>query len=117
MPIYIYQHPHTGEIREIFQNMNDEHVYYSQGVKWKRVFTTPQLASQGLSNIDPFSEKQFLDKTDKPTTIGDMIDRAKELSQKRADKNGGVDPLKEKFVKEYKEKYKRMHPSELKKID
>lgn len=115
MPIYVYQHPYTGEVKEIYQGMNDEHTYSSKGVRWKRVFLSPQLASEGLSNSDPFSEKQFLDKTNKQSTIGDMLDRAKELSERRAEKNGGVDPLQQKAIKEHREKYKTAHTAEFKK--
>jgi hypothetical protein len=42
--------------------------------------------------------------TNKPGTIGDLWDRSAELSAKRADKNGGIDPVKEQYFKDYSEK-------------
>jgi hypothetical protein len=48
------------------------------------------------TKIDPYSQKQYLDKTRKRGTIGDLWDRAGELSQIRADKDG-EDFVKKKF--------------------
>ena len=96
MPIYVYKHPEKEEYIEILQGMNDEHVYEQDGLAWERVFLAPNASID--SDIDPFNGRQFVDNTAaKKGTMGDMLDYSKELSQKRAEKNGGVDPVKQKY--------------------
>lgn len=92
--IYLYKNPNTGEVIEVTQGMNDVHEYSENGVQFERVFTAPQLVSD--TKVDPFSQKQFLEKTDKKGNVGDLWDRAADLSAARAEKNGGVDPIKKK---------------------
>ena len=100
MPIYIYQNPKTEEYIEILQGMNDDHVYFDEsGLEWKRIFTTPNMAMD-LEN-DPFNENQFLEKTKNAGTMGDMWDRSAEMSSKRAEKAGGIDPLRKDYFKKY----------------
>jgi hypothetical protein len=44
--------------------MNDEKIYIDEnGTKWNREFTVPQASID--VNIDPFSKKAFMDKTNK----------------------------------------------------
>jgi len=106
MPIYIYKHPDQEEYTEVFQTMMEDHVYFdSEGLEWKRVFTIPNMSVD--SQINPNSEKEFIEKTaNKKGTIGDMMDYSKELSYSRAEKNGGIDPVKEKYYKDYSSKRK-----------
>lgn len=111
IPYYLYQNPKTKEIVEIFQHMNDIHEYEENEVKFKRVFTKPNASFDSLP-IDPHSAKDFARITNKPGKIGDLWDRAEEMSQKRADKEG-IDPVKQKFYKEYSKKHKGVeHPEE-----
>jgi len=102
MPLYTYEHPETQETVDIIQGMNDEHSYVdNNGVKWRRVFFSPQASMD--SNIDPFDNQSFKDKTGKSKgTMGDIIDRSKEMSQRRTDKLG-FDPVKQKYFKEYRD--------------
>jgi hypothetical protein len=103
LPNYTYAHPQTGEIKEIFQSMNEEHVYSENGVKWERVWSKPQAAFD--IKIDEWSPKGFVNKTGKNSgKMHELWDRSKELSLKRADKNGGVDPIKEKAKEEWSKK-------------
>lgn len=104
MPIYIYQNPKTEECIEVVQSMNDEHVYFDEsGLEWKRVFVASELNTEGT--INPWSANDFVDKTrNVKGSYGDMLDRSAELSDKRAEKNGGVDPIKQKYFKEYSKK-------------
>tara|TARA_Y100000310_G_scaffold266966_1_gene278707 strand:- start:4291 stop:4641 length:351 start_codon:yes stop_codon:yes gene_type:complete len=114
MPIYSFIHPDTEEEKEIVQKMNEPHVYIDEnGIEWKRMWTSPN--AQIDTDIDPFNSKDFVSKTaNKKGTMGDMWDRSKELSMKRAEKNGGKDPVKEKYLKEYsKERKGRQLPSHL----
>lgn len=97
---YSYKHPDTEEIIEVTQGMNDVHEYIDEyGMKWERVWTVPYAAID--TQIDPFSSKQFVEKTKGKGTIGDLFDRSAELSHIRAEKRGGVDPTKEKYEKDY----------------
>ena len=114
MPIYVYKHPDEEEYREVFQGMNDEHVYSEDGIEWQRVFLAPNASID--SSIDPFSKQQFMDATySKKGTLGDMMDLSKEMSEKRAEKYGGKDPVKEKFYDNYaKEGKGTEHPQRIK---
>lgn len=103
MPQYIYQHPKTGKTKEIFQSMNDLHVYEEDGIEWNRVFTVPQAAID--ANADPFSVSQFDAKVaNSKGTMGELYDRSAELSDKRASKRDGVDPLKKAHYDAYAKK-------------
>jgi hypothetical protein len=110
MPIYIYQNPKTNEVKEIIQSVNDKHEYIESGVKWNRIFTVPQV------NIDckldaNSTAKDFAEKTkNKKGHVGDLWDRSRELSEKRA-KVYGKDPVKEKYYKDWSKKRKgKRHP-------
>jgi len=113
MPLYPFIHPDTGEVKDIFFHMNEDKSYTDKdGVKWKRSFHSPQLNTQG--SIDPWSSKDYVDKTSKGGTIGDLLDRSSELSSQRAEGNGGVDPLKEKYYKKYsKDRSGAVHPDKM----
>jgi hypothetical protein len=114
MPIYIYKHPDHEEYEEVFQGMNDEHVYEKEGVKWDRVFLAPNASVD--SEIDPFNKRHFIDATaNKKGSMGDMMDMSKELSEKRAAQRDGVDPVKQKYYDNYsKERRGAKHPKEIK---
>ena len=114
MAIYVYRHPETKEEKEVFQKMDDEHVYSEDGVEWDRVFSVPHASID--SSIDPFNNQQYIDATyNKKGTIGDMMDLSAELSAKRAEKSGGLDPVKEKFYDNYKKERKGAeHPNRIK---
>jgi len=114
MPIYVYKHPEKEEYIEVLQGMNDEHAYEQDGLAWERVFLAPNASID--SDVDPFSGRQFVETTAaKKGTMGDMMDYSKELSMKRAAKNGGVDPVKEKYYKKYSDaRNGTKHPQEIK---
>lgn len=103
--IYEFKHPDREEYIEVQQAIDDTHEYFDEdGVKWERVFSSPQV-SMGTSKVDPFSQKDYLKVTrDEKGTVGDLLDRSQELSEKRAEQAGGVDPIKQKFLKDYKDK-------------
>ena len=115
MPLYIYKHPEEEKYTEILQTMMEDHVYVDpDGLEWRRVFTTPNMAID--SSIDPYNAREFVDKTaSKNGTMGDMMDCAKELSHERSERNGGVDPVKEKYYKNYsKDRKGAKHFNEMK---
>lgn len=113
MPLYLFSHPETGETQDVFFNMNEDKVFIdSEGVQWKREFHSPQLNTQG--SIDPWSNADFVNKTNKQGTVGDLLDRSADLSRERADQNGGVDPVKEKYYENYSKTRKgSKHPDQL----
>ena len=121
MPIYLFKNPKTGKIVSVFQQMNEEHVHSEDGIKCERVFTVPN--AQIDADIDVDSSEKFIEKTGKMKgTLGEIWDYSQELSNKRAEKNGGVDPVRQKAEEKYSKKrrgmkYKnKVNPSEMPKI-
>lgn len=99
MPLYTYKNPKTGEHKDIFQSMNEEHTHQEDGVDWDRVFYSPFAAID--TEIDINSARDFSEKTGKKKgTIGDIWDKSQELSEKRADKLG-YDPVRKKALEDY----------------
>lgn len=99
MPVYIFQNPETKEYREVLLGMQDKKEFSEGGVKWDRVFTKPNAAVS--TAIDPYSAESFVSATaNKKETYGDLMDRSRELSEKRKDKEG-VDPLRTKEFENY----------------
>tara|TARA_B100001094_G_C17955311_1_gene682675 strand:+ start:87 stop:413 length:327 start_codon:yes stop_codon:yes gene_type:complete len=83
------------------------------GTKWNREWAPPQVNGQG--SIDPWSNADFVNKTAGKGTMGDLLDRSKELSDKRAQEAGGKDPVKEKYYKQYaKDRKGAPHPDKMK---
>lgn len=113
MPIYVYQHPKTEEYLEVLQGMNDPHEYTDEaGIEWKRIFFVPNAGFD--TQVDPYSRQDYLKATEnKKGTLGDLMDYSKELSQKRADKEG-KDPVAEKFYANHEKKTGVKHPSKAK---
>lgn len=107
MPQYDYINDKTGEIITLIQGMNDKHEYFDKsGKKWRRIFYKPQANLD--VKIDPFSSQQFIDKTGRGSdTLGAMVDRAKEYSEKRKELTGGVDPIKERSIQKWKRDRRR----------
>jgi hypothetical protein len=106
MPIYVYEHPKTKKRIEIVQRMSEPHEYEEGGVKWKRVFESPQASTGAtIGHLDPFDRRGFIEKTGKMRNItqGDLWDLSAELSAKRA-KKAGKDEIKEKTIKAYEKK-------------
>lgn len=116
MPIYIFKHPTEEKYEEVIQSMNDPHVYSKDGVDWKRVYLIPNMAVS--ADADPFSSNSFVEKTaNMKGTFGDMMDYSAELSEKRASKSGGEDPLKRRFFNNYEKKVGKKHVADKKSID
>jgi hypothetical protein len=113
MPYYSYTN--GKETVDILQGMNEVHEYIVDGIKWNRVYYSPQMSID--SQLDPFDNKAFIDKTGKSKdSIGSILDRSKELSAQRAEKRDGTDTLRENYLKKWKSERKgnRVHPSEIK---
>jgi len=108
VPLYVYKHPTEEKYKEVVQGMNDPHSFSEEGVEWKRVFLSPNAA---ISNRpDPFDSNSFVEKTaNMKGTFGDMMNYSAELSEKRAERIGGEDPLKRKHFKEYEKLVGKKH--------
>ena len=108
MPVYIYKNQEGDTYKEVFQTMKEPHVYFEDGIEWKRVFTVPQASFD--TNVDAFSKKQFIEKTaNKKGTFGDLLDMSSEMSSTREAKTGTEDPVKRKFFEDYKKENKVKH--------
>ena len=111
MPEYLYSDPEDPKkVVAVIQGMNEKHVYESDGKAWNREYTIPKASID--TQIDPFSEKQFVQKTDgKVGSMGDLWDRSAELSKKREEASGTQDPVRKKYLESYSNKRKGMaHP-------
>lgn len=111
MPEYLYQNSKTEEIISIIQGINQDHIYIdTNGLKWNRIYTVPQLNTDGTLKSD-CTAKQFSEYTSKKNgNLGDLFDRSAELSEKRS-KIIGKDPIKEKYFKDWSAKRKgKKHP-------
>ena len=110
MPQYLYQHPETKEVIEVFQHMTEEHILVRDGVTYERIFVNPCMSIDSIIK-DPFSCQEFKDKTrnKKNMTLGQAFDISQELSEKR-EKKAGKDPIKDKVISEYERKTKKKHP-------
>jgi hypothetical protein len=108
MPIYVYKHPTEERYEEVVQGMSDDHTFSEEGVEWQRVFLSPNAAIS--STLDPFSRNSFVEKTaNMKGTVGDMMDYSAELSEKRAERLGGEDPVKRKCFNEYEKLVGKKH--------
>jgi hypothetical protein len=120
MPYYTFKNQETEEIRDVLLSMNDIKEYFGENgdeTTWKRIFTVPNASFD--SKIDPFKTNDFVRKTgSKKGTYGDLLDKSAELSSQRAEMAGGVDPVKEKYYKDYSEKRRgAKHPSQMKSFE
>ncbi len=114
MPLYLYKNTENSQIVEVLQGMSDTHEYRGENGDedcWVRVFSPPNTAID--TKIDPFSSMDFVRQTEnKNETVGSMWDRSTELSEKRKDQAGGIDPVREKALDKYeKDRDGKIHPS------
>ncbi len=116
MPQYVFERVDKPSVTtEFFHHMNDApsvgKVVTVEGVQWKRIFTRPQAAFD--TKCDPYSAKDFVKATNKKGDVGGLWDRSKEMSLKRADKEGGEDPVRNKFFENYSRRRKgKKHPEQ-----
>ena len=87
---------------------------------WQRVYEAPQV-NMGISSaksIDPWDSSSFVKRTrDMKGSVGDLLDHASELSEKRASQSvTGEDPVKRKYFDDYsKARNGKKHVADLKK--
>jgi hypothetical protein len=112
VPLYDFQHPETGEIIEVCLSMKEDKSYVDEdGVEWSRLFSIPNASID--TEIDPYSSRDFKKVTEnKKGSYGDMLDRSREMSEKRKAKDG-KDPVQQKWFKNWsKKRGGRKHPKD-----
>jgi len=104
MPLYTYRNPETGEEVDIIQGMNEVHEFTDgNGLKWDRVFYAPNASID--TKTDAFSQQKFVERTAaKKGSYGDLLDYSAEMSAKRAEQAGGIDPVKKQYLEDYSKK-------------
>ena len=113
MPTYCFESTESeGIYTDIFYPFKDAPrigtVVDHEGGKWRRIPTLPYAAQD--TKIDPNSASDFVRKTGQMKgTYGQMIDYSAELSEKRAEKNNGIDPVKNAYHEDYKRRTKLEH--------
>ncbi len=115
MPYYEFANPLDDNDRvDVFFHMNDEKRYVVDGVEWRRVYHAPLAATD--TKLDPRDKAAFVRRTEKYKTVGEYQDLSKELSEKRAAKDG-IDQVKETWLNNYeKSRNGKKHPSRLPKV-
>ena len=102
MPLYLFEHVRTGEVHEVVYHMNDTKDYAGprgdQKGQWRRVWIKPRASID--TRVDPYSARDFSKATAKGGVIGDLWDRAREMSIKRTEKEG-FDSIKQQHYAEY----------------
>jgi hypothetical protein len=72
-----------------------------EGKRWRRMPTMPCAASD--TQINENSASEFVRKTGQMKgTYGQMLDYSAEMSEKRAAKNNGIDPIAERYYEKHK---------------
>jgi hypothetical protein len=108
LPQYTFLNDETGEYKDVFFKMNDKKEYFGEdGKPWRRIYHVPTTSID--TKIDPFSASEFIRKTNKKGTVGDVMDLSAELSEQRAEKTGNGDPVKGKLFKDYEKKVGKKH--------
>ena len=100
MGLYQFKHPKKEKYVEVFQKMQDEHVFVDdKGITWERVWSVPQ--AKITITIDPNNPNSFLDATSKiKGSIGDLCDLSQECGNKRSKHSDNErDKVKDKFSK------------------
>lgn len=72
MPLYLFQHPTSEEVTEVFFHMNDEPKEYidDKEVRWERIFTSINLSPTYRS----FDEKRLTDANGNPLKVQHLSD-------------------------------------------
>lgn len=115
MPLYDFFNESTQETREIFFKMDDIKEYNGEDGteigQWRRLYSSPQLSID--NNFDPNNREEFARRAAKYSTIGDLADKSRELSEKRKEKEG-FDAVEKKFFSDYSASRKgARHPKDL----
>lgn len=101
-----YQFLKNDEIFEFFFPINEAppigSIIKIKNKKYQRIPSNIQAAVD--TKLNPFSKEDFIRKTNKPGKYGDLVDLSREMHERRKDKIGGSDEIREKFAEKSKNK-------------
>jgi hypothetical protein len=109
MPVLEFHNEESGKTISVLVKQSEPiesfHRQTVDGVVYKRVYAAP-LAGKDMRPSADATQNDFdrMVSGKRGLTVGDAWDTAKDLSDKRAAKNGGIDPKKEEFYRDYQKK-------------
>jgi hypothetical protein len=109
MPLYQFS-KENGEIVELFFEMKSApRIGDCLIVNGEWVTRIPSVVNCKTSSVplDIYNVDKLAQYSTPNETIGETIERSKELSEKRAAQNGGVDPVKARYNKERKKSFEK----------
>ena len=112
MPVLDFADEATGKTISVLVTLSEpdsaRHAQVVDGVTYKRVYSAPRAAVDNQKGS--LAQQDFNRVTqNKNLKVGDMWNIAREMSQDRADKNGGYDPVKEKFYEKHLKEFGKPH--------
>lgn len=112
MPVYDYADEATGKVISVLVRLDEpdeaRRVQIQDGITYKRIYSAPLAAVDTAKGS--LSQEDFNRVTqNKNLKVGDFWDISREMSQDRADRNGGYDPVKEKFYEKHLKEYGKPH--------
>lgn len=115
MPIHQFIHEESGETIDEYVPASAPAEQHSRQIRdgkvFKRVYAAPMSAID--SRIEEGSKEEFARITNKKgIKTKDMWELSEEMSKRRAEKNG-VDPVKQKFYREFEKEHGVKHTGEL----
>lgn len=116
MPLFDFQSD-SGETISVYLTLNEPKESYQTQIKdgkvYRRIYTPFNVCKDTRSSDGTREDFQRMTEG-KNLTMGDMFDKSKELSIKRAERNGGVDPVAERTYAKYQKKIGKKHPDVIK---
>lgn len=117
LPSYEFHHAPTNETISVYVGLDEPASARAQQVQggklYKRVYAAP-LAARDTKLHDGTQTDFTRAVQDKQMTVGEAWEVSKEMSEKRAKLNGGVDPQKEQFYRDYQTKTGGRHADVIK---
>ena len=110
MPIYTYINTETKESLDVFLSIGDMETIGYRGKCgdedcWEKQLSSFAISVDSSANLDPFDNEAFNRSiSNKSGSMGDIMDLSAELSEKRAEKAGGEDPVQRATYDTYEEK-------------
>ncbi len=114
MPIHDFLNKKTGKKLSVYVPIKAPLIEHQKqivdGEEYERTYDDAPLIAKDMQHDDG-SFNDFRKTTDgKNVKMGDLYNISKEMSEKRASKNGGYDPVQEKWFSEYEKKFNKKHP-------
>ncbi len=112
MPVYDFADPATGKVISVLVRLDETNearqTQVQDGVTYKRVYSAPAAAHDTIKGSA--TQQDFHRCADgKNLKVGDLWDMSREMSQDRADRNGGYDPVREKLYEKHQKEFGKPH--------